>query len=264
MPTYHGGRHEYGQNFLNDHRVVRDVIDLVDHTEGPIVEIGAGGGALTEPLSRLGRPLTAVEIDPEQVRRLKRHLRDVPLVNADFLQYRLPAHTGAIVGNLPFHITTAVLRKLLHSGGWTHAVLIVQWEVARRRAGVGGATMMTAQWWPWIEFAVHGRIPSTAFTPRPAVDAGLLTITRRSEPLLPEAQRSDYRGFVHSVFTGRGNGVRDIVERLLRGRSAPATLRPRLHSEGLRPATLPRDLTAEQWVALYVLAVESGWRPRRR
>lgn len=263
MPTYHGGRHEYGQNFLNDHRVVRDVIALVDHSDGPIIEIGTGDGALTEPLSRLGRPLTGVEIDPGQVRRLSRKLPDVPLVNTDFLEYRLPKHSHVIVGNLPFHITTAVLRKLLHSSGWTHAVLIVQWEVARQRAGVGGATMMTAQWWPWIDFTVHGRIPSTAFTPRPGVDAGLLVMEKRRDPLLPKVEKSNYHSFVHSVFTGKGKGVRNIVERLLRGRSAPAALRRWMYAEGLPPAALPRDLTADQWAGLYVLAAESGWRPRR-
>ena len=262
MPTYHGGRHEYGQNFLNDHAVIQDVIALVDDTHGPIIEIGTGGGTLTEPLSRLARPLTGVEIDPRQVRRLGQKLPGVTLVTADFLDYRLPKHPYVVVGNLPFHITTAVLRKLLHADGWNRAVLIVQWEVARRRAGVGGATMMTAQWWPWIDFTLHGRIPSSAFTPSPGVDAGLLVMAKRRKPLLPLQRRSAYRTFVHSVFTGKGKGIRDIVERLLRGLSASAALRCWLHAEGLQPAALPRNLTAEQWTGLFVLAVESGWHPR--
>ncbi|MBS4104936.1 rRNA adenine N(6)-methyltransferase family protein, partial [Tsukamurella paurometabola] len=104
------------------------------------------------------------------------------IVHGDFLHHRLPAEPHAVVGNLPFHLTTAVLRKLLHAPHWTDAVLIVQWEVARRRAGIGGATMMTAQWSPWYEFGLGGRIPASAFTPRPSVDAGLLTITRRGTP----------------------------------------------------------------------------------
>lgn len=203
MPTYHGGRHEYGQNFLNDRAVINDVIALIDDTDGPIVEIGPGGGALTVPLVRLGRPLTGVEIDPRQVQRLSKELPQATLVTGDFLTYRLPSHPHVVVGNLPFHITTAVLRKLLHSGNWSHAVLIVQWEVARRRAGIGGATMMTAQWWPWFTFTVHGRIPGRAFTPSPGVDAGLLAIARRASPLIPAGAGRSYRAFVHAYSPGR-------------------------------------------------------------
>jgi 23S rRNA (adenine-N6)-dimethyltransferase len=263
MPTYHSGRHEYGQNFLTDRTIIDDVIALVDDTDGPIIEIGPGAGALTRPLARLQRPLTGVEIDPKQVKRLAGKLPDTTLITGDFLAYRLPSHPHVVVGNLPFHITTAVLRKLLHAPGWTRAVLVVQWEVARRRAGIGGATMMTAQWWPWYTFAVHGRIPGSAFTPSPGVDAGLMSVDRRTAPLLPREAGSAYRAFVHAVFTGRGRGLHDIVGRVLGGKKASSSLQGWLRTENLRPAALPRDLTAEQWVSLFRTAERTGWRPRR-
>jgi hypothetical protein len=41
------------------------------------------------------------------------------------------------VSNVPFNVTTPVLRHLLAAPGWEPAVLIIQWEVARKRAGVG-------------------------------------------------------------------------------------------------------------------------------
>lgn len=263
MPTYHGGRHEYGQNFLTDSRVIRKVVTLVEHTEGPIIEIGPGGGALTAPLLRLGRELTGIEIDAGQVRRLAAKLPGPTLLTGDFLHYQLPDQPHVIVGNLPFHITTAVLRKLLHSGGWTQAILIVQWEVARRRAGVGGATMMTAQWWPWLDFTLHGRIPGTAFTPSPGVDAGILAITRREDPLLPWAENRAYRAFIHAVFTGKGRGVREISTRIIGRRRAGASLQRWLDEEGIRPSALPKTLNAQQWTRMFALAWELGWRPRR-
>src|SRR5699024_11383810 len=80
---------------------------------------------------------------------------------------------SVLVGNLPFHLTTAILRRIFRAPGWKHAILLVQWEVARRRAGVGGATMMTAQWWPWFDFELGRRVPARAFTPRPNVDGGV-------------------------------------------------------------------------------------------
>lgn len=264
MPTYHGGRHEYGQNFLNDRTIINDVIALIDDTDGPIIEIGPGGGALTEPLIRLGRPVTGVEIDSRQVQRLSKKIPEVTLVTGDFLSYLLPSQPHVVVGNLPFHITTAVLRKLLHSGSWSHAVLIVQWEVARRRAGIGGATLMTAQWWPWFTFTVHRRIPGRAFTPSPGVDAGLLTIVRRTSPLIPTEAGRSYRAFVHAVFTGKGRGIREIVARILRTRSASVELKRWLRDTGLPASVLPKDLAAEQWAELYNLAVDLGWRAQHK
>ncbi|WP_286954180.1 MULTISPECIES: 23S ribosomal RNA methyltransferase Erm [Corynebacterium] len=264
MPTYRGGRHEYGQNFLVDQKVIADIIDLVKKTSGPIVEIGPGGGAITEPLSCLGRKVTAIDIDPKQARRVQKKLPDVAVINQDFLRYPLPTSPHVIVGNLPFHITTAVLRKLLHAPGWSHAVLLVQWEVARRRAGVGGATMMTAQWWPWFEFRLHSRVSSSAFEPSPGVDGGLMVIARRGFPLLLTAQAGQYRSFVHAVYTGRGRGMREIVGRLLRSRTATSEIRRWMEVEGLRPAVLPKDLDPAQWAGLFRLAVDLGWRPRGR
>lgn len=251
MPTYSRGRHEHGQNFLVDPRVVDDILSLVATTDEPILEIGPGGGALTVPLSHLGRPLTAVEIDGPAVRRLESVLpAGAELIHGDFLHHRLPDSPHVIVGNLPFHLTTAILRKLLHSRGWTAAFVMCQWEVARRRAGVGGSTMMTAQWSPWFEFALHGRVPASAFRPSPGVDGGLLAIHRRPEPLLASSDRKRFQSMVHQVFTGRGRGVGEIVRRtgILPERRGIGEW---LDDSGLRTGMLPRELPTRAWVKLF-------------
>lgn len=150
MPfPYAGGPHELGQNFLVDQSIISVVVELVAGTSGPVVEIAAGEGALTMPLSRLGRPITAVEVDPRRARRLGRRTPGhVTVVNADMLAYRFPRRPHVLVGNVPFHLTTAVVKRLLAAEHWNTAILLVQWEVARRRAAVGGASMLTAAWWP--------------------------------------------------------------------------------------------------------------------
>src|SRR5690606_4047610 len=102
------------------------------------------------------------------------------------------------------------------TGTWRHAVLLTQWEVARKRAGVGGSTMMTAQCGPWFTFTLHGRVPSTGFAPRPSVDGGVVQITRRTEPLIPLKQRNAYERFVRAVFTGPGGKLDRIVQHALR------------------------------------------------
>ncbi|OSC40347.1 23S ribosomal RNA methyltransferase Erm [Mycobacterium decipiens] len=258
MSYPHAGRHEFGQNFIHDRNVIDAVIAAVARTPGPIVEIGAGDGALTVPMQMLNRRVTAIEIDRRRAGRLRRRVTPpTTVVTADFLRYRLPRHPHTVVGNLPFHLTTAVLRRLLHAPGWTDAVLLVQWEVARRRAGVGGATMMTAQWWPWFDFALVQRVPAAAFRPRPDVDGGLLTITRRRKPLIDTADRADYQVLVHQVFTARGRGLGQILGR--RGLT-----RELLRANGIRSDALPRDLTAAQWADLFGTKCQAAQSSHRR
>lgn len=260
MDTYK--RHELGQNFLADPRLIATVERLVrTGTSGPILELGAGDGALTRPLARLGRPLTALEIDPRRARRLAASLRTregagrtgaqarVEVVCADVLRHRFPELPHTVVGNVPFHLTTAIMRRLLAGHAWTCAVLIVQWEVARRRAGVGGASMLTAAWWPWYEFRLVQRIPAASFRPLPSVDAGLMTMHRRPAPLVAE-QRA-YQAFVKQVFQSPGRGLAEIIPRT--GRVGRADLHAWLRRNRVPMRALPKDLTAEDWVELWTL-----------
>ncbi|MFF0448354.1 23S ribosomal RNA methyltransferase Erm [Streptomyces sp. NPDC004609] len=253
MHTHRPGRHELGQNFLVDQATIGAFVELVTHTQGPIIEIGPGDGALTLPLQRLGRQLTGVEIDERRALRLDRRTsRSTTIVTADFLHFRAPATPHVLVGNLPFHETTPMLRRILRSPAWTDAVLLVQWEVARRRAGVGGATLMTAQWWPWFTFRLVRRVPASAFRPRPSVDGGLLTMTRRDAPLVAPAELKEYQDLVHRVFTGKGRGLARIVATAAPGLPGES-IRCWIRRHGIGPAALPKNLTAEQWADLFLL-----------
>ncbi|BDZ55107.1 hypothetical protein GCM10025870_21800 [Agromyces marinus] len=92
---------------------------LAATTSGQIVELGAGGGALTRELAHLGRPLTAVEVDPRRAAALRRELGTAAtVVQADVLRWPLPREPHAIVGNVPFHLTTAILRRVLDADRW--------------------------------------------------------------------------------------------------------------------------------------------------
>lgn len=248
MPrSLHGGRHELGQNFLTHAPSIQTITALIAATDGPILELGAGDGALTRPLAALGRPLTAIDIDEHRVHRLARALPHVRVLQADALQH--PLSTSTVVGNIPFHLTTPILRRLLSHPHWTRAVLVTQWEVARKRAGVGGHTMMTAQSAPWFTFELHGRVSRTSFRPQPSVDGGILAISRRDASLIPRTERRAYEMFVRAVFSGRGGRLDRVIQGA--ARVSLATARTALARASVPADALPRDLDARQWTALW-------------
>jgi 23S rRNA (adenine-N6)-dimethyltransferase len=175
----------------------------------------------------------------------------VCITEGDILRHAPPTTSYTLVSSIPFHITTPVLHRILPMREWETAILITQWEVARKRAGVGGATQLTAQWWPWYDFILEQRIPSNAFSPRPSVDAGLLVIRRREAPLL-DGDHRDYQQWVRRVFTGRGRGVPEILARS--GGMSARTVRTWCAQQRVTCQTLPKDLTAGQWADAYRLA----------
>jgi 23S rRNA (adenine-N6)-dimethyltransferase len=248
------GPHELGQNLLTDRCVVRTVVGLVAGRGLPIVEWAAGTGALTRQLARLGPPVEAVELDRATLARLRRAGGPpVAITRGDILRHAPPAGRYDLVANLPFHLTTPALRRLLGLPGWQRAVLITQWEVARKRAAIGGTTLLTAQWWPWYVFTLAGRVPASSFAPRPSVDGGILVLDRRDRPLVD--RRDAYQRWVRTVFTGPGVGVPAILARAGLPRSA---VQRWARTEGVTSRALPRDLTDRQWASAYALLARTG------
>jgi 23S rRNA (adenine-N6)-dimethyltransferase len=104
-----GGRHELGQNFLFDPNTITTICAAVRATTGPIVELGPGDGALTVPLSRSGRVITAVELDPRRARRLAaRTGGNITVVTGDLLRHRFPRELHTV-------------RRLLDQSTWDTA-----------------------------------------------------------------------------------------------------------------------------------------------
>jgi 23S rRNA (adenine-N6)-dimethyltransferase len=197
-------RRSLGQNFLRSEQADQ-LVDSAAFAAGDlVVEIGAGRGALTYALARRGVQVVALEKDPHWADSLRRevgrrHLDgSVRVVRCDALDSRMPRRPYRVVGSLPFGATTAILRHLLDDPGscLVRADLIVQWEVARKRAVMPPSTLLSTTWAPWWSFEVVRRIPATAFRPVPSVDAAVLCVTRRDPPLLPPRMAGPYASFV--------------------------------------------------------------------
>jgi 23S rRNA (adenine-N6)-dimethyltransferase len=235
-----------GQHFLRSSKLAAELVRAA--RIGPddvVLDIGAGTGLLTQALAGRARRVVAVEVDPELAAGLRRRLRGVEIVEADARNAELPTEPFKVVANLPFEGSTAILRRLLDPAvPLTTADVILQWETACKRAAVWPSTQVGAYWGAWFELSVARRLPRCVFSPVPGVDAGVLQIRRRSEPLLPGGERRAYAAFLERGFR---HGVRAVV--------SPRALK-RLEAElGLERGARPRDLDVLQWTKLYAHAV---------
>jgi len=260
MPDRAVRRRTLSQNFLVDRRAIDALVDGSEVGNGDlVVDIGAGNGLISAALVRRGAQVLAIERDPSLAERLRAKFATWPavtVVEGDVLETPPPDKPFSVVANLPFGITTKILRHLLDSDALARADVIVQAEVARKRGSGGRGTLLNACWEPWFEFATGARIAASAFRPRPRVDAAVLIVTRRSPPLVDPASRRDYVDFVTAAFEGARPTVASALARSI-PRSRFAGLAREL---GFGADALPSHLDVSQWAGLFHAAGPSSAR----
>jgi 23S rRNA (adenine-N6)-dimethyltransferase len=196
-------RRRLGQNVLKPEVAKTLVTEASFEASDLVVEIGAGLGSFTFALARQVDLVVALEADAflaGQLRRAvdRRGATNVIVLDVDARRYRFPSRPFRAFGSLPFGLTTALMRRLFDDphGSLVRADLVVQWDVARKRAAVPPTSLLSTTWAPWWAFDLGRRIPADAFRPVPSVDAAVLTVTRRTPPLLPAGLAAGYGAFV--------------------------------------------------------------------
>lgn len=254
-------RRVYSQNFLRNERVARRFLDLVDVDPALLcLEIGAGDGALTRPLSGLCDRLVAYEIDRAHAAKLTALVADRPgteVVVADFTGVDPPAEPFQAVGNVPFSITSAIVDWCLAAPTLTSATLITQLEYARKRTGdFGRWSQVTVLSWPEYAWRLLGTIRREDFRPVPRVDAGVLRLTRRDRPLGPRSSSAAYRRMVEIGFQGVGGSLFASLSRAYpRDLVANAFQRT-----GVAQDTIVAFVHPDAWWELFTL-IDRGRRP---
>jgi 23S rRNA (adenine-N6)-dimethyltransferase len=231
-----------GQHFLRSSKLAAELVRAAHiQRDDLVLDLGAGSGVLTTALARRARRVVAVEIDRGLAAQLERRLPDVEVLVGDALRLPLPREPFKVVANLPFDGATAILRRLLDPRvALVTADVVVEWRLACKRAAVWPSTQLSAYWGAWFELSVSRRLPRCVFAPPPSVDAGVLRIARRSDPLIPAAERRVYEAF---LARGYREGLRGIL--------LPRELKRLAIELGFERGARPRDLDIRQWAALY-------------
>ena len=172
----HWGWHRLADGWA-DRLVARAGVDAGDL----VLDVGAGTGALSAALVRRGARVVAVELHPARAAELRRRFSRPPVtvVQADAADLRLPRQPFRVVANPPFAVTAALLRRLLQPGSRLLTADVVlprhdaeRWAALRAR----GAERWSAE----FDVYVAGRLPPSAFIPRPPVETAVLRIERRA------------------------------------------------------------------------------------
>lgn len=231
----------YSQYFLRNPRLIKE---LIGHTsirrDDTVYDIGAGSGVISSVLATRAGSVVAVEAEPRMAKKLRKNMSSYPNVSVyegDFLTMPLPKKPYKILANIPFHLSSQIVRRLTETPFPPEACyLIVQKQFANKL--LPDSDRFTGQLGMIIgpEFAVRirKRLLRTDFWPHPNVDTVFLELVHRHEPLIAQKDMAAYRMMIEACFSDPKKFAKLPKEAI-----------------GVSPDTKPSQMKLAQWVALF-------------
>ncbi|MCL2060527.1 MAG: 23S ribosomal RNA methyltransferase Erm [Oscillospiraceae bacterium] len=189
------------QNFLTSQKTIERLLKLTDiNKNDTVLEIGAGKGHITKALLDKCGHVIACEIDAKLFGKLKTELPkcgNLSLNNVDFLDCSLPRYAYKVFSNIPFSITTDIIRKLTQGNNPPQdAWLVMEKGAAKRFCGQPGDTLQSLLLRPFFDLSIVYHFRREDFHPMPHADAVLLHISQRTHPDIPHNERKSYYNFI--------------------------------------------------------------------
>lgn len=224
----HIARKRFGQHFLTDGAIIEGIVDAINPQAGdPMVEIGPGLAALTQPLvERLGH-LNVIELDRDLAVRLREHphlnVIESDVLRVDFTQLAadLKVPKLRVVGNLPYNISSPILFLLLeHVAVIQDQHFMLQKEVIDRMvatpsSGDYSRLSVMLQWRYDMENVLF--VPPQSFDPPPRVDSAVVRMVPLAQP--PQIDVTLMESMVKVAFSQRRKLLRHTLGRWLEARN---------------------------------------------
>jgi 16S rRNA (adenine1518-N6/adenine1519-N6)-dimethyltransferase len=252
-------RQKLGQHFLSDLSWRKRILQTLRVVRGGSwLEIGAGHGEMTELLARAGARVVAIETDSELAEGLAERSPawgDVQVVPGDVLQLDLLALAGEgvrVYGNLPYYITSPILRHLFAAADRIRSIdIVIQFEVAERIAAPPGRRAhgyLSALCQFYVKPEIVLRIPPGAFRPPPEVTSALVSMTMPGErATLGIADEPRFLEFLQTCFGQKRKTLRNN----LRGLATATEIEAALQKCQIPPSARAEELTLQQFAAVY-------------
>ena len=251
-----------GQHLLISRRALDAVVAAADLApDDSVLEVGAGPGVLTRELAQRARRVVAVELDRAvlpMLRETTADLKNVEIIPRNLLEVRPEEVFGAepykLVANLPYYITSLILRYLLESANPPRVlVVMVQREVAERLvAGPGQMSLLalSVQFYGVPQIVTY--VPATAFYPPPRVDSAVVRVDLHPAPLLDAATRELFFEMIHAGFAEKRKQLHNSLTRHLD--TPHETIERWLADAAIDPMRRPQTLSLEEWLRLTRIA----------
>lgn len=220
----HIARKRFGQHFLSDGGIIDAIVHEINPVPGqPMVEIGPGLAALTQPLVERVGHLTVVELDRDLAVRLRLHplltVVESDVLKVDFTalsEQMLSAHTARkirVVGNLPYNISSPILFHLLNHVAVIedqHFMLqkeVIDRMVARPATSDYGRLSVMLQWRYAMQNVLF--VPPESFNPPPRVDSAVVRMVPHEAP--PAVHLKTLETLVQVAFSQRRKILRNTL-----------------------------------------------------
>jgi len=240
---------DLGQHFLIDQAALESIVETADiRSQDCVVEIGPGIGVLTRELLKAAKHVTAIEIDTKLIPLLNafthapHHLTPI---NGNALQVPFPTDPYKVVANIPYHITSPLLRHaFLESKQPPQSLtLLMQKEVAEKICDTEHAGLLTILVHLFGTPHMICTVPPASFLPPPQVDSAILYIECFSAPLAsPEILQQIFTLAKHA-FSQKRKMLRNTVGTLPHGMEL-------LHKACIDPTRRPQTVTVQEWIEL--------------
>ncbi len=236
-----------GQHFLIDQSILDQIIESADIEEADhIVEIGPGIGILTRELLKKTNKVTAIEIDKRMIPLIGEYTnKELTIINENALQTPFPSKRYKIVANIPYHITSPLLRHAFMESEQApeSLTLLIQREVAEKICDEKSAGMLTILVNLFGKPKIVTKVPPEAFLPPPKVDSAVMHIDCFSEPLAEKPILEEIFKLTKIAFSQKRKMLRKTLGVFRSGAE-------RLSALGIDEKRRPQELSTSEWVEL--------------
>ena len=247
-----------GQNFLQDPFALDSIVAAAEiKSTNTVLEIGPGLGSLTRHLAVAARQVVAVELDRKMIPALQSVIAPYPnvrVLQGDILelspQELITEKDYLVVANIPYYITSAVIRHLLESDPKPRRiVLTVQKEVAERIcAKPGDMSLLSLSVQVYGKPHIAARIPAEAFFPAPKVDSAVLSIDIYPSPLIEAELLGSFFRLIKAGFSQKRKTLRNSLSAGLH--ITPGAAEEMLRKVNIDPQRRAETLSIMEWQTL--------------
>ncbi|MBF0275222.1 MAG: ribosomal RNA small subunit methyltransferase A [Nitrospinae bacterium] len=208
-----------GQHFLTDsyyiQKILESIITLIPKGD-QLIEIGPGGGVMTEKLINMYPKLRVLELDKRFATNLKKRFPQLSVIYGNATRFPFVNRENlSLFGNLPYNVSVRIINRLVEEEV-ENMVFLVQKEVAERLTAKPGTKPYNSET-IFIDFHCEAEllfdIPAGAFRPKPKVVSSLVHLKKRATPKVDVKNYLEFMRFIRLCFSQKRKMVRNNLKK---------------------------------------------------